>query len=425
MHRAATTVGVRVMGPEVIVHVRGGLDAGVAEVMDVPARSAPTEDTEAPVIASGVAPSPSTTSPLPPLYDRWALEIFDAPLHGEPHTTCDDCAMHPREGEALPPGTITFDETVKCCTFLPRLPSFLVGRALLDEPSDGRNTVVARIRSRAAVTPLGLGRAPAWAMRYRHTQNVFGRKVSLRCPHHLDDGRCGVWRHRESTCATWFCKHEHGARGMRAWRALHELLFTVEHHLSFWCASTLGMGDAVRALFDEGERPLWVNDATFASHLLGAQLDGGTRGRALGSSDRAAHRALWGEWAGREEEWYAECAKLVEPLTFAEVVERVTPTLDVAPLLSRARATQLAPALPERVTASGAGLVQIGELTRARVYSAYDPIELPTALAAVLPELSGRPLAEALAAIESAHALQLTPALVRQLLDFGLLSPAR
>ena len=100
----------------------------------------------------------------------------------------------------------------------------------------------ARLERRVAVTPLGLGRPATYALLYGNSKDGFGASRSLRCPHHLEDGSCGIWAHRMSVCATWFCKHSRGAVGLRFWRMLQVLLGCVEHDLTRWCLLRVGLG---------------------------------------------------------------------------------------------------------------------------------------------------------------------------------------
>lgn len=115
-----------------------------------------------------------------------------------------------------------FDPQVKCCTYLPELPNFLVGRILADEDpalAVGRATVEKRLQAGVAVTPLGLDRTPFYDLLYQHADTAFGRSHTLRCPHYIEEGGlCGIWQHRNSVCATWFCKHVRGAMGFRFWK---------------------------------------------------------------------------------------------------------------------------------------------------------------------------------------------------------------
>ncbi len=202
-------------------------------------------------------------------------ELFDGPLPPEPLATCSACAKLPKPGE--PPPADAYHPDTKCCTYLPMLHNFLVG-ALLADPdpafATGRATVEARIDSGEGMTPLGLYATQEYLSRYDAGAR-FGKDLSLRCPHYLHDegGRCGVWRHRESTCSTWFCFYDRGEAGKEFWR------------------------DGVAPMLRAAELSL----AAHCAHALGAD------------------EINFGRWEGQPRELYRAAAELVVELTWAEV----------------------------------------------------------------------------------------------------------
>ena len=251
-----------------------------------------------------------STAVLPPLYAAWMDELLGGPIPSETHATCDDCAMCAPGAGPSPQSGYYFDRQVKCCTYVPELPNYLVGRALSDGDASsaaGRATLEARLDAGVGVTPLGLGRDPTFDSVYDHvTQTIgFGRSRTIRCPHYLEDGGlCGIWRHRESTCATWFCKHVRGETGFQFWRAIQHLLATVERHLAHWCLVELDLDvGACRRLL--GISP----DERTSESLDDAALD-----------DERTRRRIWGNWAGRERLFYAACAERVATLRWPDVV---------------------------------------------------------------------------------------------------------
>lgn len=347
---------------------------------------------------------------LPPLHAAWLERLLGETIPEEPLATCDDCAMTCGRGEAAtdtPDALGTFDPAIKCCTYLPELHNFLVGGVLSDpDPAaaEGRATVEARIDARVAVTPLGLSRSRAYDAVYR-TQGAgdFGRTQSFRCPHHLPDGRCGVWRHRESTCSTWFCKYERGRVGSDSWRAVQKVLAALERALAQHCLLEL----------DPGPRAL----ETCLTNPQPKPLDG--------VQDPAAHAAVWGRWAGREREYYRECARIVAGLEPERLLALGGVELQGLLRLARGARERLQAPLPGRLRPALYQVVQPGErTTRVVTYSPLDPLELPTVLLEVLHLFAGRGLDEALEAIRAARGVRVTPALVQRLVDFGLLVAA-
>jgi hypothetical protein len=293
------------------------------------------------------------------------------------------------------PGGLYFNPGVKCCTFWPVLPNFLVGRILRDldpERGRGRASVQARIAGGIAVTPLGLGRSSAQLC----PDEGFGQDEAFLCPHFILEGggTCGIWPHREATCATFFCKFVRGAVGAKFWSALHHLLEAVEQALTWHCVERLDLGGvAVRSL--------------------------------LGGSGDA--RTLWGRWAGREGAFYEAAAGVVETLTWKEILERGGPQLRLhAQLTLEAHARLRAPAIPAGPLRLGTFVVtdRGPDAVRVATYSASDPLSLPPALFDVLRTFEGRPAAEALKIIAAEQGLAIKPAVVGRLLDFEVLVPS-
>ncbi len=124
-------------------------------------------------------PSAHMSSTLPPLYASWMEQILTGPIPEETEATCEHCAMcvqaHTRPTISL----YLFNPQTKCCTYMPRLPNFLVGRILEDPEPDllrGRMSVEARIRRKVAITLLCLASDPVQATLFA----CFPGKLSFR-----------------------------------------------------------------------------------------------------------------------------------------------------------------------------------------------------------------------------------------------------
>jgi hypothetical protein len=356
---------------------------------------------------------------LPPLYGRWMDDLLGAPIPHESKATCDDCAMCAKPGDEIGAGHTYFDPAIKCCSIVPDLSNFLVGAILTangDDPDalQGRESVERRITEEVAVTPLGLFKPPVFKLIYDNIDDAFGRSLTLRCPHYVEDtGRCGIWRHRGSTCVTWFCKHVRGAVGRDFWRtSLERLLNVVERDIAQWCVLEVGLGG--KAL-DE----LFGPDAEAATNSL-------TKEHLDNRCDPIRQRRIWGQWYGRERDFFIQCAGLVDPLSWAQVLEICSPEARIyAKFTSRAYerllSNEIAPALK-------VGNVQLVQMTtgasRVRTYSPYDPIDVPAEVMELIGYFDGRPTEAALKAIAAEKGTHLDPQLVRKLCDFHLLVPA-
>ncbi len=75
----------------------------------------------------GSEPDPE---PLPTLYARWLREALGTVPSRELRADCGDCPMS--SDTAGSHAAVRFDDRVKCCTYLPVLPNYLVGQCLAD-----------------------------------------------------------------------------------------------------------------------------------------------------------------------------------------------------------------------------------------------------------------------------------------------------
>ena len=223
-----------------------------------------------------MAPEPEAHSPFAPLQQRWMNELFRGPLLPERLSTCNDCVKLQKPGK--PPDPEAYNPDTKCCTYLPMLHNFLVGAMLDDDSPDfatGKVTVQARIDRGEAVTPLGLYATEEYLSRYDAGAR-FGRDLSLRCPHylHLEGGKCGVWRHRESTCSTWFCKYERGDLGRDFWRrGVAPMLREAELAVARHCAFELGADEVELGKWEGDVRGLYRASTKLVNELAWPEVE--------------------------------------------------------------------------------------------------------------------------------------------------------
>jgi hypothetical protein len=342
-------------------------------------------------------------------------EMLGADIPPETDATCGDCAMVLPENEAAA-GASGFSPSTKCCTYVPDLWNFLVGRALLDDhpaSARGRAALEARIDARIAVTPLGLRRRRSYQVIYESSSDLFGQSKAMLCPHYIDEngGLCGIWRHRESTCTTWFCKFVRGSNGKDFWSQLQQLLRAIEEMLSTWCLTQLDVDDAVLRRLYRPQRDV------FPSRPTKFEVDG--------DIDEADLRALWGSWHGRERDLYIACAKLVESLSWSDVARIGGALVTVYERLTRqAHARLVNEDVPARPTAALVQITPRGNRIRLATYSKMDELEVPAIVGKLLPHFDGKPIEETLAAIREIERVSVDPSFVRKLTDFGVLRDA-
>ena len=256
---------------------------------------------------------------------------------------------------------------------------------------------------------------PVHALLYqRGAPAGFGHAASLLCAHYRSEagGACGIWRHRNGVCSTWFCKHGRGATGQRFWQALEQLLAIVERTLARWCLLEIGV------------------DAAVLARLLPRGSDRGRGGRDLdaaaldGKVSEVSYRALWGSWLGRERELFRRAAGLVTDLRWADVSRIGGAGVDAfARVVADAHRQQSSDDVPPRLTVgafrvvvTGRAAGEGGDLQRLRSAGSCR-----ACWSTCCPISTGAPTAEALRRIRTERDVNVQPDLVRRLVDFGIL----
>ena len=358
-----------------------------------------------------------TSSPLPPLYARWFDDLLSGEIPAETSATCHDCAMCDTDGEQQTSGRTLFNPQSKCCTYLPELPNFLVGMILADDDptmATGRTTVEARLKAGLAVTPLGLQKSTKLKLLYQQMEvRAFGRAQILRCPHYISEqgGLCGVWKYRNSICSTWFCKYVRGATGRDFWETAKLLLLNIEGDLSRWCAVQLELDDTALELL-MAPPP----ESGLQRTLTPEDLDD--------LVDLDKQRKRWGNWYGREREFFLACAELVAPLEWSEVL-----AICGSQAKARARLTQksyqrmTSSQVPERLRIGGFTVTEANN----EYYSLYSPgmgaggFRVSSRVMRLLPYFDGRPTSETVSNVVEKEGLRFTDELLMRLVDFKIL----
>ncbi len=343
---------------------------------------------------------------LPDLYQRWVTELLPDGIPREREATCLDCAMCGTPGEANLSALVFYNRETKCCTYFPELPNFLVGRAVaVDTPGgealrrfiedDGDSRGLATLRS---VRP----HEKITTVYVHHRAEGFGQDPEMACPYAIDGGGdvgrvCGIWKHRNSVCSTWFCKHTKGVTGFYFWRALQGWLDHLERAMSWWAISQVL--DTPAAVLSAGEYR--VNQR----HEITLRDD------------------AWSHWPGSRSAFYEACADKVEGLSAAEVVriagvEAQLHLVEVGTRLTEVHATLP----PARLKVAPYSIIQQEE-TRTILQAHHWPeaLHVPNSLIPVLRYFDGSPTETTLERIRVATQIRLSPGLVRRLYDFGIL----
>ena len=355
-------------------------------------------------------------SQMPALTHAWLPAFFDRPAPSEKRATCDSCAMcarpDPAAGASL--GATYFRPEVKCCSYHPTLPNYLVGAALRDASPDfagGRERLRKKIAARVGVTCTWLAAPRKYLVLYEAARDSsFGRSESLLCPYFdREASNCSIWPYRESVCSTFFCKYEAGAAGQLFWRAFKRYLSHVEVSLARYAAT------AVRGSAPPADLP--------RTQLTQEDLED----KPPTDADYASY---WGAWVGREETFYIECASVVESLPLAER-ERVVDDAGGRELLAEAEKRYEAATSPELAPflTLNPGLRPTkvaGDTPGAFVtpYSGYDPLFLTEDLYEALGQFSGaEPVKDTLVRLARDHDTELPEPLLLEMQLHAVMVP--
>lgn len=292
---------------------------------------------------------------LPRVLQRWMPVLGLGELPSEPRASCERCVMCSEDDWTARFPRVRFDASVRCCTYTPGLYNFQVG-AMLARPATvtahGLRSVRDRIES-AQGWPIGLVPPEGWDERYAAAREAggFGRDRSLRCPHHTDDGGCGIWGQRNATCATWFCRHERGMLGLGMWSATRHTLAALELALA---------RTALERVYPEG-------------------LEGS-----------------WDDWAGDREALYVATFEVASKLELHELRAGEREVLEREAEVARAaRGAHDRVVLPEAPELVGVDVMEdLGDRVRVAGYTVTDTVVLPVRLLKLLDRFDGRPVGE-------------------------------
>lgn len=211
------------------------------------------------------------------------LENFRFP--DERFASCGSCPMVASSGYVTPH---------KCCTHIPRVPNFLLGMALQDDASQQN---IRQAIAGGFALPEGIVITPmqSQATLEQNAAGMFGRDKKVKCNFlDLSTGGCGIYKYRNATCSTFFCKNNFGNEGAAFWEHVQAAAGQIEYALSWWCMREVGLApDEYLQRFDD------LSTALVAGKLNSWEWP------------EEARRVLWQDWFGREEEYFRACATAV------------------------------------------------------------------------------------------------------------------
>lgn len=229
---------------------------------------------------------------IPHLYQAFIPSpILDLPIQ-EILATCDRCVQVPR-----------YKENLKCCTFEPFLPNFLVGEIIKAEqgsPSFISSVLQHKISTFKEAIPLGVLPSLDFRLEFKKLGKgeEFGNRESWLCPYFNGvSSSCGIWRSRGSVCTSFFCISSKGEMGQKFWTKLGDYFHLIE------------MGLAQRALVEMG----------FGPRSMQAQLS------YLEAENKAAAHEFWKDSAYEPLAFYLKCLEFVKNFDRPSLLELLGP----------------------------------------------------------------------------------------------------
>jgi hypothetical protein len=241
----------------------------------------------------------SISQSLPEIYQRLLPKFFSSLIPRETKSTCNSCPITKgcEAGLAKLPVQGLYADN-KCCSYQPGHVNYLVGGLLLDQDpamKEGRARMLGRIEKQLG-EPYGVSSPMELRELYENQKPGQPRNPKLICDFYdmAASGKCTIWKHRDAVCSTYFCKHERGAVGRALWISLKEYLEVVEDQLS-----------------------------RYATYRVAPELFLLAESRLQGDEEEYDYATIWGDFAGREVEFYQECYRTIANLSTSEV-EKIT-----------------------------------------------------------------------------------------------------
>ncbi len=324
------------------------------------------------------------------LYGPWLEELLKgAAAPPQTRADCNHCVMC-TELRPPDPHDYYFNPGIRCCGYMPELPNFLVG-GILEDGSASFAAARAQFEQEAVkmvVVPRTV--APTEWSSFMQKIRPFGQTPRILCPYSVRDRdgspTCGIWPYRNAICMTWFCRYDRMQTGERFWLELRRLLLAVEKELADWCVQQLEW------------KPL--------------------------EFPKNVREAAWGNWAGREREFYMESHRLAARLRWDDVF-RIggAPAEEHRDKLFRALKRLAATALPAAVHPGKVSRELLGNgFARVWAYSRFDPVDIPEETLNLLHYFDGCSTQSALDRIRREEGVELEEATVFTLLDAGILT---
>ncbi|HPI41817.1 MAG TPA: hypothetical protein PLJ21_13485, partial [Pseudobdellovibrionaceae bacterium] len=158
--------------------------------------------------------------------DRIPLKILNLKIQ-ETKVDCNQCYRASSKYK----GPWPYKNNLKCCTFHPFLPNYLIGGILSDPQLKKAHAIIEnKIKEGTHALPVGIF-APLEYQKKFHLgdETDFGQDETLLCPYYDKKNHlCSVWEYRGAVCTTFYCQSTYGRSGKVFWRKLRDYISYVE-----------------------------------------------------------------------------------------------------------------------------------------------------------------------------------------------------
>ncbi len=247
-------------------------------------------------------------SQLAPLYHRLLPTSILQMDPTETLATCDNCLMSQPAAQKTKEW---YQPDLKCCTYYPFLPNYVIGNLLEESPEFVKKRLHDVIDQQKYALPIGVVAPISYQVEFNNrTLGEFGQRRDWLCPYYdQSSNRCGVWLHRGSVCTTYYCKSNYKARGKKYWQLLGDYLSYVE------------MALMEEALVQLDFSPRQVSElVSFLNCYSGTEEEL--------QSDRlspAVAKSLWNGYYEEQPHFYQRCSEIVQNLALRDFKELLGP----------------------------------------------------------------------------------------------------
>ncbi len=243
---------------------------------------------------------------LPKLYQKLIPQEILSLDPDERLATCESCIMSTSKAKTQ---TEWYQPDLKCCTFQPFVPNFVIGHMLKTEkvPVFIKNQIDQKINTNEYSLPLGFVAPVNYQVTFNHRQiGDFGQKRDWLCSYFdKEKNQCGIWRFRGAVCTTFYCKSSYGKKGQLFWAQMSDYLTYIE------------MAFVEEALIRLDFSPRQISD--LVSYIN--RYEGSAEELASNTLTKQTAKKLWNGYYNEQIAFFEKCYNIIDSLNANEIEE--------------------------------------------------------------------------------------------------------